>query len=427
MLLIHNGYVIAPDSGREGMADILIKDDKIIAVLSNGEDPLQFGQITESIDAAGLCVGPGLVDVHVHFRDPGFTYKEDIFTGAEGAARGGYTSVVMMANTNPTIDTAETLRQVLEKGRQTNLNVYACAGVSKGLSGQEPCDYEALLRAGAAGFTDDGVPVMKESLLRAVMEFSARRQIPVSLHEEDPSLITNNGIHRGRASAYYGLEGSPREAEISLVKRDLKMACHTGAIVNIQHISCKETVELLRQAKAAGYHNIHGEATPHHFTLTEEDVIAKGTLAKMNPPLRTAEDRAAIREGLLDGTLDIIATDHAPHSREEKAKPITEAPSGILGLETAFALAITELGDKEGMSLTEIFRRMSLAPARLYGLQAGFLKAGGPADLILFDPKETWKVREFASKSSNSPFLDTVLKGKIKTTICGGKVIFSSP
>jgi dihydroorotase len=424
-LLIKNGYLLEPASDWQGQADILIEGDRIVRISKQQNILMEEGEEVTVIDAEGMYLAPGLVDVHVHFRDPGFTYKEDIFSGARAAAAGGFTTVVLMANTKPTVDNEETLRYVLEKGRQTAIHVESCGSVTKGLQGKELVDYEAMLKAGAVGFTDDGIPLLDEKLLTEALEKLADLKVPISLHEEDPSLITNNGINRGEASAYYGIGGSPREAEITLVKRDLQLAARTGAVVNIQHISCKETVELLRQAKKApGGEKIHGEATPHHFTLTEEAAIACGTMAKMNPPLRTEEDRQAIIRGIKDGTLDIIATDHAPHSREEKEKEITQAPSGILGLETAFSLAIGELAEHQGMPLMEIIRRMSLAPARLYHLDAGSIREGGRADMIIFDPNELWKVEGFHSKSQNSPFLGKTLLGKIKKTICNGKVIY---
>ena len=378
----------------------------------------------EVIDADGLYVAPGLVDVHVHFRDPGFLYKEDIETGAKAAAKGGFTTVVLMANTKPVVDNVETLSYILEKGKTTGIHVETCGSVSKELKGKELCDYTLLLEKGAVGFTDDGIPLLEESLVTEAMEQMAKLKVPISLHEENPNLITNNGVNRGKASEHFGIGGSPREAEVTMVARDIEIAKKTGAIVNIQHISCKETAQMIREAKQAGFNNIHGEATPHHFTLTQDAVIAHGTMAKMNPPLREMEDKKAIIEAIKDGTLDIIATDHAPHSEEEKAKSITEAPSGILGLETAFALGVGELVEKNDMPLMDLIERMSYAPAKMYHLDAGYVKENGPADFIIFDPNEFWKVEGFLSKSQNSPFLGKTMLGKIKKTICNGKVVY---
>lgn len=426
MLLIKNGYILDPESGYEGDADILIENGKIKKLylgLTGLVDESLFEDL-EVIDANGLYVAPGLVDVHVHFRDPGFLYKEDIETGAKAAAKGGFTTVVLMANTKPVVDNEETLAYVLEKGKNTPIHVETCCSVSKELKGKELCDYKGLLEKGAVGFTDDGIPLLEEALVTEAMTQLAKLKVPISLHEEDPNLIDNNGVNRGKASEHFGIGGSPREAEVSMVARDIELAKKTGAVVNIQHISCKETAEMIRKAKQEGYTNIHGEATPHHFTLTEEAVMAHGTMAKMNPPLRTKEDKEAIIEAIKDGTLDIIATDHAPHSEEEKAKPITEAPSGILGLETAFALGVGELVEKNDMPLIDLIDRMSYAPAKMYHLDAGYIKQDGPADLIIFDPNELWRVEGFLSKSSNSPFLGKTMLGKIKKTICAGKVVY---
>lgn len=418
MLLIKNGYVINPETKEEGERDILIED----GIISRIGEALE-AEGAEILDAKGMIVAPGLVDVHVHFRDPGFTYKEDIESGAKAAARGGFTTVVLMANTKPAVDNVETLRYVLEKGRQTEIHVETCATVTMGMKGQELTPMEKLKSAGAVGFTDDGIPLLEEAFVRKAMEEAKRTGTPISFHEEDPAFIENNGINKGKASAYFGIGGSPRQAEISLVQRDLELALETGAVINIQHISTKEAVELVRQAKKRG-NNIHAEATPHHFTLTEEAAMQYGTQAKMNPPLREEADRLAIIKGLMDGTIDLIATDHAPHSAEEKAKAMTEAPSGIIGLETALCLGIEELVDKGYLTLMELLEKMTVNPARLYGLPCGTLQEGAAADLVIFDKDKEWTVKEFASKSSNSPFLGKKLKGKVCYCICNGKVVY---
>ena len=430
MLILKNGYMIDPASGIEGYRDILIDTDseKIVRIVPRGALAEEMAStvsdsIGDVIDLTGQILAPGLVDVHVHFRDPGFTHKEDIHTGAAAAAKGGFTSVVLMANTKPAVDNAETLAYVRNKGKETGIHVYTCANVTMGLQGREMTDMEMLSAQGAAGFTDDGIPLMDERLLREALQRAAKCGKPVSLHEENPSLIKNNGVNAGKAAAYYGIGGSPREAEISMVERDLRIAVEEEADLSIQHISTKEAVELVRRAKKKSSH-IYAEAAPHHFTLTEEAVTRHGTLAKMNPPLREEEDRLAIIKGLQDGTIDMIATDHAPHSAEEKAKPITEAPSGIVGLETALSLGIRELVDKGYLSMMELIRKMSLAPARLYHLEAGYLKEGRPADLVVFDPKREWVVQDFASKSANSPFVGETMPGVVSHTICGGKIVY---
>lgn len=447
MLYLKNGYMLDPASGQEGYRDILIDTEsrKIVGIVPQGtpmQEVLRGGKelcggertqagsaehaemvSIEEIDLGGQYVVPGLVDVHVHFRDPGFTHKEDILTGAASAAKGGFTSVVLMANTKPAVDNSETLAYVLNKGKETGIHVYSCANVTKSLAGKELTDMETLAENGAAGFTDDGIPLMDEALLRAALQQAAKCGKPVSLHEENPALITNNGINAGKVAAHYGIGGSPREAEISMVERDLRIALEEEADLSIQHISTKEAVELVRQAKKKSSH-IFAEATPHHFTLTEEAVIKYGTLAKMNPPLREEADRLAIIEGLRDGTIYMIATDHAPHSAEEKAKPLTEAPSGIIGLETALSLGIRELVNKGCLSLMELIEKMSLAPAKLYHLDAGYLREGGPADMVVFDSQKEWTVENFASKAANSPFVGETMPGVVSYTICGGKIVY---
>ena len=365
MLYIKNGCVIDPKTGLEKTMDIITKDDKIWK-MGEGLDKTEFFRQLpkhemQTIDAEGYIVAPGLVDVHVHFRDPGFTEKEDIFTGAKAAARGGFTSVVLMANTNPVVDQPETLQYVLEKGKKTAIHVYTCCSVTEGMKGEKLTDMEQLHRQGAVGFTDDGKPILEEGVVREAMAECARLQVPISFHEEDPAYIKENGINAGEAAAYYKIQGSDRMAEISMVKRDLELALQTNACVNIQHISTAEAVQMIREAKKRGG-DIHAEATPHHFTLTEEAVKKYGSLAKMNPPLRTEKDREAIVAGLQDGTIDLIATDHAPHTRAEKAKPITEAPSGIIGLETALALGITELVKTKKLTMMELLGKMTWNP-----------------------------------------------------------------
>ncbi len=436
MIVIQNGYVVSPGNGWEGFADVTIEKDKIVAVTKKTQAELELmaerklsvedstNSKVQLIDATGMIVAPGLVDVHTHFRDPGFTYKEDIESGAKAAAAGGYTNVIMMCNTKPTIDNVETLSYVLEKGKETAIKVDSCGAVSIGLQGKEMTDMDALANAGAIGFTDDGIPLLDEAFLRKAMEKAAALNMPISLHEENAALIAQNGVNRGMASTHFGLDGSPREAEISMIERDLQIALETGAILNIQHISTKEGVDLVRQAKKVPGNRIHAEATPHHIALTEDAVIAKGSLAKVNPPIRTEEDRLAIMEGLKDGTIDIIATDHAPHAKEEKDKPLTQAPSGMLGLETALSICIEKLVKEQGMSYIEVLDKLTAAPASMYGKRYGSICEEAEADLVLFHPDEKWVVRSFHSKSQNSPFLGEEMTGKVKYTICGGRIVY---
>ena len=423
MLVIKNGTIIDPERNRTYRGDLWIEGGIIRKIVEKGSLEAEVSARDEVIDATGLMVGPGLIDTHVHFRDPGFTHKEDILTGGEAAKKGGYTGIVLMANTKPCVDNEETLNYVLKNGTKTGIRINTCANVTKGMKGEKIVDMEGLSAKGAVGFTDDGIPLLSENLVREAMKRAGALHKPISFHEENPERIANNGVNAGKAAEFYGIGGSPREAEIDLIERDLKLAGETKATVVIQHISSKEGVELVRQAKAKGC-DVHAEATPHHFTLTEEAVIRKGTLAKMNPPLREEADRLAIIEGLRDGTIDLIATDHAPHTAEEKGQEITKAPSGIIGLETALSLGIRELVDKGYLSYPELFRRMSFFPAKLYGLPGGTVKEGQAADLVIFRPEETWEVTTFASKSANSPFVGEVLPGVVHVTICGGRIVY---
>ena len=418
-MIIKNGLLIDPVKEMTYVADLRISDGKIAEIAEN----LEACEGEEIIHASGKCVAPGLIDGHVHFRDPGFTYKEDIHTGALSAAAGGFTTVICMANTKPVVDNVEILKYVLDTGKNEKINVLQAGAVSVGFKGEEMTNFEELLANGATGLTDDGIPLKDENFVRRAMEKAKELDVVLSFHEEDPAFITNNGVNRGKASEFFGIGGSPEEAEISLVKRDCELAKEIGAKINVQHISSGKAVDLVRQAKAAGA-NVYAEATPHHFTLTEEACIKHGTLAKMNPPLRTEEDRLAIIKGLQDGTIDMIATDHAPHSAEEKAKPITAAPSRIIGLETSLALGITTLVKPGHLSLVELIKKMSLNPAVIYGLDKGTLNIGKDADLVIFDTEKCWTPQNYYSKATNTPFTGAELTGEVVMTICGGEIAF---
>ena len=320
----------------------------------------------------------------------------------------------------------ETLTYVLEEGKKTGINVMSAACISVGMKGQELTDMKALKEAGAAGFTDDGIPIMDVKLVKTAMEQAKELNVPLSFHEEDPAFITENGINAGETAKKLGITGSPALAEDSLVARDCMIALHTGAAVNIQHISSKNAVKMVKLAKELGA-NVTAEVTPHHFTLDETAVLEHGAMAKMNPPLRTAADREAIIEGIKDGTIDMIATDHAPHSSEEKAaEPMWKAPSGIIGLETALALAVTNLVKTGHLTMSELMEKMSLNPAKLYHFDKGTLSEGADADIVIFNEDESWTVTEdeIASKSCNTPFLGQTLYGRVKYTICGGAVVY---
>ena len=422
MILIKNGRVIDPAKGTDDVMDMVIDGGKIKAM---GHYP-ENGEYETVIDASGLTVGPGLIDVHVHFRDPGLTYKEDIGTGAAAAKKGGFTTVVTMANTKPPVDSEETVRYVLEEGKKTGIHVLPAACVSVGMKGQELTDMDALKAAGAVGFTDDGIPLMDQKLVRQAMLKAKELDVPLSFHEEDPAFISENGIHAGEAAKALGIQGSPALAEDALVARDCMLALHTGASVNIQHISSANSVRMVKLAKELGA-DVTAEVTPHHFTLTESAVLEHGAMAKMNPPLRTEKDRLGIIEGIRDGSIDMIATDHAPHSAEEKAvEPVWKAPSGIIGLETALALAVTNLVKPGHLTMVQLMEKMSLNPAKLYRFDKGSVAEGADADLGIFDENERWTVTEddIASKSHNTPFIGAELYGRVKYTICGGRIVY---
>ena len=421
MLLILNSYMHDTASGTEGKRYILIDNGRIAKI----EKHLMPPSGASVIDAGGMVVCPGLIDTHSHFRDPGFTYKEDLSTGADSAVKGGYTTIILMANTKPPVDSVKTLQDILERGRNLPVHLLSCANVTKGMAGHELADLPALAACGAAGFTDDGLPIMDASLLEKALREAKALDLPVSLHEEDKSLISENGVNGGgRAAQYLGLQGSPREAEYTLIERDVKIAADLDAPLCVQHISTAEGVEYVRRARRL-HPCIHAEATPHHFSLTEDVIISRGTLAKVNPPLRTEEDRLAIIRGLQDGTIDIIATDHAPHATYEKEKPFVQAPSGLIGLETALSLAVKNLVQPGHLSMMHMLACLTCNPADFYHLDAGRIEPGAPADLTIFDPYEEWIVpSEFASKSCNSPFIGDTLPGVVHYTIVDGEVVY---
>ena len=418
MILIKNARVMDPESGFDQVTDILL-DGKKIAKIGKVNDESGIEQV---IDASGMIAAPGLIDVHVHFRDPGFTYKEDLNTGSAAAAAGGFTTVVCMANTKPVVDSVDIYKGIEERCEQLPIKVWQAAAVSKGFEGKELTDMDALYEAGVRGFTDDGIPLMDEKIVEEAMKKVKELDVPISLHEEDPAYIKQPGVNQGKVSEQLNYGGASYMAEAVMVKRDCEIAVKTGAKVDIQHISSGVAVDYVKEAKAKGA-NVYAEASPHHFTLTEEAVLKYGTLARMNPPLRTEEDRQRIIKGLQEGTIEIIATDHAPHSKEEKEKTLDQAPSGITGLETSLALGVTELVGKGYLSMMQLLEKMTINPAKLYNMEQGRLQEGKPADVVLFDPEEEWEVKEYKSKATNSPFTGWKLKGKVKYTICDGKIV----
>ena len=422
MILIKSGRLIDPKTDRDEVVDIIIKEDKIYKI-GHFEVSSEYERI---IDAKNKIIAPGLIDVHVHFRDPGFTHKEDIKTGSMSAAKGGFTTVVCMANTSPILDNVETLEYFLDKAKDTNINVKTVAAITKEFKGKELVDMNKLLSKGVVGFSDDGLPIRDSKVIMEAMNKAKELDVPLSFHEEDPNLIGVAGVNDGNVSKQLGFIGASNSAEDVLVARDCMLALKTGAKVDIQHISSGNSVDMIRFIKSLGA-NVYAEATPHHFSLTEEAVLEHGTLAKMNPPLRTEEDKHKIIEGLKDGTIEIIATDHAPHSIDEKNREFAKSPSGIIGLETSLALGITNLVKKKHLSLMKLIEKMTINPARLYNFDAGYIAEGCKADIVIFDEDEEWIVHnKFESKAVNTPFIGDKLLGKVKYTICNGKVVFES-
>ena len=435
-LAIRGGRVIDPANGIDGLADVLIGDGVVSAV---GKDVGR--DAAETIDASGLIVAPGFVDIHTHLREPGFEHKETIETGTLAAARGGFTTVCAMPNTQPPVDSAAAVEFVLRRAAEIGVvRVLPIACVTKGRAGRELAELAELAQAGAVAFSDDGSPVADAGIMRRALEYAGMLGRPVIDHCEDPALAAGGVMHEGWVSTRLGLPGVPAAAEKTIVARDIALAEQTGSRVHIAHISTAGAVELVRQAKARGA-PVTAEATPHHLALTHEAVLGAGeapgglaydTNAKVNPPLRTAEDGAACVAGLLDGTIDCIATDHAPHAIQDKLCEFDEAAFGISGLETAFALccqAIKQSGNQEGIVL--LIEKLTVGPVRALGLDArvpgiGTLSVGAPADVVLLDPEGEWTVEPelFASKGKNTPLAGRTLAGRVVTTIAGGKVVW---
>ena len=418
MILISGGRVIDPKSGIDEFLDLIIEGSRIKKI-----GKFQGGNYEEIIDASRKIIVPGLIDAHVHFRYPGLTYKEDMESGAASAIAGGFTTVVCMANTKPVIDNRETLLDVLEAAGKSPINIKTVAAVSKGFEGKELTDMTQLKNLGAVGFSDDGMPLLDTAFVLKAMQTAKELDVPICLHEEDPALMGTAGINEGEISAVMGIKGTPAVSESSMAARDCMLALNTGAKVQIQHVSSVQTVAVIRLAKDMGA-KVSAEASPFHFSLTEQAVLAHGALAKINPPLRSEKDRYAIIEGLRDGTIDMIATDHAPHSIEEKSRPFEQAPSGLIGIETTLALGITNLVKTGHLTMMDLIRKMTVAPAQLYGFDSGFIAEGGHADITIFDDNETWVVSKLRSKSANSPLIGQTLTGKVKYTICKGKILY---
>ncbi len=419
--LIRQGRLVDPVTGIGGVMDILIENGKIAVIGSTILD-----QEAEIIDARNLMVCAGLVDMHVHLREPGFAYKETIETGTRAAAAGGFTTVACMPNTRPVIDSPERVAFVLEKAAAScGVRVAPIGAVTVGQKGEEITDFEALKAAGAVAFSDDGVPVQNANLLRDALILAHRQGCPVLSHCEDADMVKDYAVNEGRISRQLRLPGRPAIAEELQVTREAMLAEETGCAVHICHISTAKSVNIVRRYKRRGVH-ITCETCPQYFTFTEDEVLTQGAMARVNPPLRTPADVEGIIQGLQDGTIDAIATDHAPHGAEEKARPLTEAPSGMVGLETALAACLTQLYHTGKMSISDILRKLTINPAGILRIPGGRLALGGEADLVIFDPNEEWTVNpeRFASKGRNTPFAGKRLKGKVKYTISDGEIIY---
>ncbi|MDU5417961.1 Dihydroorotase [Peptoniphilus harei] len=419
-MIIKGGRVLDPVSKRDEVIDIKIEDGKIIKIAKDIE---ASSDKEEVIDAREKVVVPGLIDVHVHFRDPGQTQKEDLVTGSQAAIAGGFTSVVQMANTSPKIDSKEKIIEHYKKARDLPLKVFTVSALTKNFGDLELVDMEENFKRGAVAFTDDGIPNRNSELILEAMNRAKDLDAIISFHEEDPDLIGQNGINHSEVSEKLGIYGSPNIAETSFIARDVAMAIYTGAKISIQHISTGLGVDLVKFGKEMGA-NIYAEVTPHHIALNDSAVLEYGSLAKMNPPLRSEEDRLRIIKGIKEGTIEIIATDHAPHTAEEKSKEITKAPSGIIGLETSFSICYENLVLTEEISLMKLIELMSTNPARIYGLEGGEISQGKIADLAIIDLDSEYKIDKYKSKSSNTPFKDKTLRGEVLYTISEGELVY---
>ena len=423
LIWITNGRIIDPASGRDASGDLFVRAGRIVGNLDDDEKTR-----ARVIDAAGLWVCPGFVDIHVHLREPGQTHKETIRTGSQAAAAGGFTTIVCMPNTSPPADNAGTIQYIQDAiKREAVVRVLPTGCITVGMAGHSLAPTGSLKKAGVVAITDDGKCVQNNELMRRAVEYAAMFNLPVMDHCEDSSLTHGAVMNEGIMSTRLGLRGWPAAAEDIIVSRNVILSTHTGAHIHLQHISSATSVEIIRRAKQRGI-RITAEATPHHLALTDNALAEYDTNFKMNPPLRTEEDRKALIEGLRDGTLDCIGTDHAPHTDYEKDMEFDNAPFGIVGLETALPVTLQILHRESGFSVLEAIDLLTAKPARVLNLEGGTLAMGAPADIVILDPEETWTVSPeiLHSKSANSPWLGRELKGRARATVVGGRIVFEN-
>ncbi len=419
MIHIKGGRVIDPANGIDKRGDVFIQSGRIV-------EAAEFtGKRATIIDAKGKLVVPGLIDMHVHLREPGHEYKETVASGCDAAAAGGFTSVVCMPNTDPVCDNASIVAFIRKQAERANgVNVFPMGAVSKGLSGDELAEMGEMLKAGAVAFTDDGKGIMRSDIMRSALEYAENFGVVVCAHAEDHTLSAGGCMHEGYMSTRLGLSGVPAVAESVMVSRDIQLAAFTGGRYHVQHISTREAVELVRQAKKAGLH-VTAEAAPHHWSLSDADLEDYDPNFKMNPPLRSEEHVKAVRRGLKDGTIDVIATDHAPHSELEKLVEFDQAANGIIGLETALPLGL-ELVRDGVLDLPGLVAKLTVNPARVLGLEKGTLSPGADGDVTIIDPELSWVFsrEEIRSKSANSPWLEREFTGRAVCTIAGGRIVY---
>ncbi|MBN1496593.1 MAG: dihydroorotase [Spirochaetes bacterium] len=421
-IVIKNGRLIDPASKTDEMLDVLVEDDRIADIAPGIKAKNDDGVI----DAAGCLVLPGLIDMHVHFREPGREDIETIYGGSKVAAKSGFTSVCTMPNTDPVIDNQALVRFIKLEAEKGPINVFPVATITKGMKGGEISEMGELINAGAVAFTDDGLPVMSSILMRRALEYSRMFNVPIITHSEDLELTDDGIMNEGRNSTILGLKGIPSESEEVMIARDVILTRLSGGRLHVAHVSSGGSVEILRRAKSDGI-RVSCETAPHYFSLTDDAVAEYLSMAKMKPPLRTEDDRRAIIEGLRSGVIDVIATDHAPHSMNEKMQELEYAPFGIIGLETAVPLIITELVRENGFSFIEAFEKVTVNPARILKIDRGALQAGKIADITIIDPGKKVVITEdfILSKCKNTPFLGRELYGAVQYTLCNGNVVYS--